>query len=179
MGSGRPQAHRATYPLDPELPAPIGAALSDLAAACAGGALEAALQEAWLKRLTGYGFARVPPPLAARRLADDEVVAGSPDDPVAWAPRGGSRLVCAAQGHAFALPASPAAVALLERLNTGEPRRVGELLAECAALGERPHVLRGVVNELVRLRAVTTREEAPWATRSVRTRRRTPGDSAR
>ena len=123
----------------------------------------------------------MPPPLAARRIGDDEVVAGSPDDPVAWAPRGGGRLVCAAQGHAFALPESAAAVALLERLNTGAPSRVGELLAACAALGERPHVLRGVVNELVRLRAdhETTREEAPWATRSVRTRSRMPADWAR
>jgi hypothetical protein len=158
-------AQGPTYPLGPELPAALGAALRELSDCCAGDALEAALQEAWLKRMTGYGFARVPPPLRVRRIDDAEVVCGSRADPVVCARRGDDILVCSAGGHAFSLPVSAAAVALVDRLNTGEPSQVGELLTACAELGERRHVLRGVLNELVRLRAVTTKGEAPWPTR--------------
>jgi hypothetical protein len=165
LGKRLGPAQSSTYPFTPELPAPLGAALRELSDACAGDALEAALQESWLKRMTGYGFARVPPPLPVRRIADAEVVCGSPDDPVACGRRGDDRLICAAQGHAFSLPESAGVVALVQRLNTGEPWQVGELLTACAALGERRHVLRGVLNELVRLRAVTTIKEASWAMR--------------
>jgi 50S ribosomal protein L16 3-hydroxylase len=173
-----PPARSPTSPFEPELPSSIRAALSELSETCAGGALELALQESWLKRMTAYGFARVPPPLPVRRIDDAEVVSGSHEDPVVWASRGDGKLLCSAHGHAFSLPESAAPVALFERLNTGDPWRAGELLATCAALGERRHVLRGVLNELVRLRAVTAREESPWGTMSVGTRTRTPGDWA-
>ena len=52
-------------------------------------------------------------------------------DPILWLQAGDSGdLVCSGNGRSFVLPANPGVVALLQRLNTGAPCRVGDLVRE-------------------------------------------------
>jgi hypothetical protein len=78
--------------------------------------------------VTGAGFVRVPPPAPPRTLGDDDLVRGDPDMPMRWAGIG-DEIVCSANGHALALPADPRVPALLRRLSSSDPVRVGDLIA--------------------------------------------------
>lgn len=88
------------------------------------------LRVAWLNRITGFGFNTVPPPLPHEALADDVVVSGDPHHPVMWLRDDDDEIVCSANGHAFSVAAHPRVLKMLERLNTGEACRVGDLLSE-------------------------------------------------
>jgi 50S ribosomal protein L16 3-hydroxylase len=118
--------------------------------------LEQALKLAWLKRVTGYSFPKVPLPLPHRPLADDEVIRGEKDYPVIWSEWAEGRVAVSANGHPFVATSKENVVKLIRRLNEGQAHRVGELINQCAASGvpgDR-EFLRGVLEKLYTLRAV-------------------------
>ncbi len=127
-----------------------------------GPSLARALAADRLNRMTGAGFARVPPPAPARALADDDVVCGDPDFAVRWI-RLGDEIVCSASGHAFALPDHPRMPALLGRLSSADPVRVGDLIARYSGTITRGAVeftasrreVRALLERLLALRAIT------------------------
>jgi 50S ribosomal protein L16 3-hydroxylase len=117
--------------------------------------LEHALKLAWLKRVTGYSFPKVPLPLPHRRLADDDVIRGERDYPVIWSDWTEGRVAVSANGHPFVATSKEDVVRLITRLNGGQAHSVGELINRCAASGAPPDVefLRGVLEKLYTLRA--------------------------
>jgi hypothetical protein len=129
-----------------------------------GPSLARALAADHLNRMTGAGFARVPPPAPARTLGDDDVVGGDPDFAVRWT-RLGDELICSANGHAFALPDDPRMPELLRRLSSTDPVRVGDLIARYAGMLTRGAVeftasrreVRALLERLLALRAITVR----------------------
>lgn len=153
-----------TYAVDPARPQqsvaaqpqPMTDALEALREVCSAPELEQRLRLAWMSRLTACGFQQVPPPLAPRALPDDAVVRGAAD-PVVSLPLIDGRIACSANGHIVSVAAVPGVTALLERLNDGAARTVGELLDACG--GDR-EVLRRILVRLATVRAmVETREE--------------------
>lgn len=118
--------------------------------------LEQSLGAAHLNHLTGYGFARVPAPLPARRLTAAMVVRGSSTDPIRLRPTADGELVCSANGHAFAVTARGRIPALLERLNSGEPSRVGDLIADYSGRAASRASIRAVLEKLHSLRALSS-----------------------
>lgn len=121
--------------------------------AAASPALERAVLTGWLNHVTGIGCASVPDPLPGRRLRSGHVVRAASRHPVAWR-RIGSELLCSANGHAFTTPASPQVLALLRTLEEGTPRRVAELVARRGGPPTTSRTLRGVLERLVRVRAI-------------------------
>jgi hypothetical protein len=127
-----------------------------------GPSLERALAADRLNRVTGAGFGRVPPPAPPRALADDDLVRGDPAGPVRWVTVG-DEVVCSAGGHAFALPAHPRLPALLRRLGSSAPLRVGDLIDRHSGVVRRGAVeftasrreVRALLERLLRLRALT------------------------
>jgi hypothetical protein len=126
-----------------------------------GPSLARALAADRLNRVTGAGFTRVPPPAPARALAAADVVRGDPDFPLRWVTVG-DELVCSANGHAFALPADPRMPALLRRLSSSEPLRVGDLMARYSGT-----VQRGVVEFTASRREIHTLLERLLALRAI------------
>jgi hypothetical protein len=88
-------------------------------------------------------------------------VRGQAAYPVVWL-RAGDDLICSANGHAFAVTASPRVVALLERLNGGEPHVVSGLIAEYAGTSTAtrvevettPENIRALLEKLASFRAI-------------------------
>lgn len=127
-----------------------------------GPSLQRALAADRLNRVTGAGFSRVPPAAALRPLGDDEIVRGDADCPVRWN-RVGDDIVCSASGHAFALPAHPRLPALLRRLGSPAPIRVGDVVARYSGTARRGGVefiasgreVRTLLERLLSLRAIT------------------------
>ena len=128
----------------------------------AGPSLECALAADRLNRVTGAGFGRVPPPTPPRALTDDDVVRGERHGAVRWVTVG-DEIVCSAGGHAFALPAHPRLPALLRRLGSPEPARVGDLIDRYSGTVGRGSVeftasrreIRGLLERLLTFRALT------------------------
>lgn len=124
--------------------------------------LEHALRVDLLNRVTAFGFERPPRPLSHRSLADADVVQGNAHYPVLWMHDDDDEIICSACGHAFGTSASPHVIGLLEALNTGEPKRVGDLLEEFSGIAEAgdvdfetsPGSVRVLLERLVRLRAI-------------------------
>jgi 50S ribosomal protein L16 3-hydroxylase len=130
--SPSPPALFRVVPGRAELPpalAALAAALTD------DGALHRSLREAWAAHVSATGFTRVPDRRAPIALGDDDRVAADPDSPIVVELEG-TDAVCAAYGHALALPAHPAVRTIAERLNTGRPERVGDLLDAHAGVVE-------------------------------------------
>jgi hypothetical protein len=137
-------------------------ARSALIAAASDARLEHALRVDLLNRVTAFGFERPPQPLPHRSLADVDVVRGNPCYPVLWMRDDDEDIICSACGHAFGTSASPHVIGLLAALNTGEPRRVGDLVEEFSGVAEdgdvvfetSPASARALLERLVRLRAI-------------------------
>lgn len=127
-----------------------------------GPTLEGLVEELWLRKVSGFGFRTVPEPLPPRPLVDDTLVRGDPRFPIHFKDLGNGELVCAALGHSRTLVSHPAMVGLLERLNSGQPARVRELIdgflseagEEPAEAGELVEDLRGLLQELYTWRAL-------------------------
>jgi 50S ribosomal protein L16 3-hydroxylase len=87
-----------------------------------------AVSRAWLKRITAYNFFRSMPPVAPHRpLKPDDCVQVDAEFPiVVWVDD--ARLVCAAHGHTIEVPAVPRVRELIERLNSGAPSTIRELI---------------------------------------------------
>jgi 50S ribosomal protein L16 3-hydroxylase len=126
--------------------------------------LERALVAARLRHATGFGFSEPPPAAAPRRLGVESIVRGRPEAPIQWR-RVGDELICSAGGHAFALPDDPRVPGLLRRLNSGQPRRVGDEMSRCAGRVRRaravfdasPADVQALLERLLALRAITDR----------------------
>lgn len=124
--------------------------------------LELALRQRRLNRATAYGFTRPPASLAMRALGDDEVVVVPAQYPLAWIQQGDD-LMCSACGQGFRITASPPVLALLERLNSAQPARVGALAAEYAGTAmsrgveveTAPDDVRAILEKLLSIRGVT------------------------
>lgn len=117
----------------------------------------------WLKHATGFGFYNVPPPLPNRDLALDEVICGDQAYPILWIPLRNYEMMCAANGHAFEIPAHRKLQRLIAHLNTGIPAPVRHLIREYAGQVERagvrldatPHDVLKLLQKFVSLRAVS------------------------
>jgi 50S ribosomal protein L16 3-hydroxylase len=124
--------------------------------------LELRLRVAWLNHVTGFGFTSAPAPLPTQRLADDATVRALAEYPIVWLRGDNDLLICSANGHAFSVTASPRILALLERLNTGAPHRVHDLVEEHAGTAvaggvefeSSPESIRALLEKLVGLRAL-------------------------
>lgn len=151
LGAGTPRAH-------------VQSALTALRAMSSDTGLRRVLTAACLNHATGSGFTAVPPPLVVRTLPETAVVRGHPEYPIRWLPTGTGEILCSANGHAFTMAAHPKILALLGRLNGGEPCRVGDLLREYAGTARKggrralpPVEIRTLLAKLASLRALTTR----------------------
>lgn len=153
-----------TYPFHPDglqqsagvMPAAMEAAFETVKAVCRGSELEGLIKLAWLNRVTSFGFLKVPPPLPRRTLGDGEVIRGRPGHPVVWVPWDDGRIACSANGHSFKIKGSAQVIRMIELLNTGDPRKVADIIEECAGGGAARDVaiLRNVLESLFRIRAV-------------------------
>lgn len=125
--------------------------------------LERILHVSWLNRITGFGFDVVPPPLPHETLADDRMVCSDPRYPVMWLHAEDDEIVCSANGHAFSVAAHPHVLQMLERLNSGETCRVGDLVSEYKGavkvgrveFAASPKEIRAILEKLYRLRAIS------------------------
>jgi hypothetical protein len=173
-GNGR----RAARPARPTRPAPAGAAPAVAGARAIPGQvrralgavralgdaadLEQTLVASRLDHVTGLAFRLLPAPLPPSRLRDEQRVRGDAAYPIRWIAAGDGDLVCSACGRSFVIPANPRVVALLERLNTGAPARVGELARAYATTVRVGRVtysasraeIRGLLERLVSLHAL-------------------------
>lgn len=84
----------------------------------------------WLKHVTSLGFHNVPPPLPPIPLSLDDEISGDSSFPIVWMFARNQRILCAANGHCFALAAHPNLPKLIARLNSGVPVRVRELIKQ-------------------------------------------------
>jgi 50S ribosomal protein L16 3-hydroxylase len=153
-----------TYPFDPNslrqsathMPGEIQTAINVLREVSLSADIEQVQQLAWLNRVTGFGFLKVPPPLPPRKLADDELIQARADYPIVWLPWSQGRIACSANGHSVTLRESPAVVTMIERLNTGTAYRVQDLIQESAGSStvEATPLLHNVLEKLYCLRAI-------------------------
>lgn len=97
---------------------------------------------AWLNQQTSGGFAHVPGPVP-RGLKMSAHLRGVAPRPILWRHGRNGEIICSANGHAFAIQENERAIALLERLNTGE-RLVVPRDRSLRALLEKLHQLRAV-----------------------------------
>jgi 50S ribosomal protein L16 3-hydroxylase len=164
-GTSRPgrSARRGTLRPVPGVSSYVESALTALRAMGRDTALRRMLTAAGLNHATGSGFTAVPPPLVARTLAETAVVRGHPEYPIRWLSGGTGEILCSANGHAFTIAAHPKIPALIERLNGGEPYRVGDLVREYAGAAGKgsgralPRIeVRTLLSKLASLRALTT-----------------------
>lgn len=124
--------------------------------------LARAVEVSWLNRVTAFGFTSVPPPLSWKALADDDVVQGDADYPIAWIPADDDEVVCSANGHSFTLPAHPHILKLIERLNSGAAFPVKSLIEEHAGTVQvddvifeaAPEEIHTLLEKLYTLRAI-------------------------
>jgi len=115
----------------------------------------------WLNRLSGFGFAHVPPPLAQTKLRDGDIVRGDAADPILCL-AAGDEVICSANGHAFSVGAHPEILKLLRELNRGNSLRVGALIKQYsgdARVGRvtfkaRSEDIRALLEKLYCLRAI-------------------------
>ena len=134
-----------------------------LTAAAADPSLEEGLRVDLLDRLTAYGFARPPRPLAHRALAEDDILRANPAYPILWMASDDDDIVCSACGHSFKVSGSPHVKGLIASLNTGEPRRVGDLMgqfsgtvvADGVEFETPPSAVQRMLERLVSLRAIS------------------------
>jgi 50S ribosomal protein L16 3-hydroxylase len=127
-------------------------------------ALKESMTVEWLNRLTSFGFDSAPPPLAPKTPEDDEILRGDPDYPILWLPGKTGEIICSANGYSFSVTSHPRLVRLLERLNSGAPscvrnlleKRAGRSRVNGAENGGDAETLRTVLEKLCSLRAVTT-----------------------
>ena len=125
---------------------------------------EEAFQVARLNQLSSFFFNAVPPPLPRRALTDDELVGGNPHYPVLWVAGVDGELICSANGHGFSVAGHPNVLKLLERMNSGETCRVGELIEKYAGtvragqveFKATPKDIRAILEKLYSLRAILT-----------------------
>ncbi|MCH9685785.1 MAG: hypothetical protein K0V04_30410 [Deltaproteobacteria bacterium] len=87
-----------------------------------------AVREAALYRRTRFGFKQALPTVASTPFDDDDVLAPPRPDLVSWTPHDNGVLV-SVNGHGFHTAEHPGLLALLVRLNEGDPVRVGDLRA--------------------------------------------------
>lgn len=133
-----------------------------LRAAASDPRLELALRQRRLNRATAFGFTRPPAALPMRSLGDDEVVSVPALYPIVCL-HDGDDVICSASGHGFRITASPPVLALLDRLNSGQPGRVGALAAEYAGTAMSRGVevettaddVRAILEKLLSIRGVT------------------------
>ncbi|WP_214416400.1 JmjC domain-containing protein [Sphaerisporangium fuscum] len=124
------------------LPSVLPPALGLATQALASESLRGRTVELSLRRWTAGGFEPVPPAAARRRLDDDTIVAGDARFPALWADAGPYR-VCSANGHAVRTSMRAAELqVVVERLETGEPFRVGDLAA-APGTSDHPDALPG------------------------------------
>lgn len=127
-----------TYPFDPnslrqsatDMPGEIKTAINVLREVSLSADIEQVHKLAWLNRVTGFGFLKVPPPLPLRTLTEDELIHTRADYPIVWLPWSEGRMVCSANGHSFTLRESGEVIKMIERLNTGSACRVKDLIQE-------------------------------------------------
>lgn len=153
-----------TYPFDPnslrqsatEMPGEIKTAINVLREISLSAEIEQVHKLAWLNRVTGFGFLKVPPPLPPRRLAEDEFIYTRADYPIVWLPWSSGRIACSANGHSLTFRESTEVIKMIERLNTGAACRVKDLIQESAesSTPDATALLRNVLEKLYCLRAV-------------------------
>jgi mannose-6-phosphate isomerase-like protein (cupin superfamily) len=149
----------ANAPCNTETPEPLAQIVGAHTAVAS--ELGPAVDRAWLLRLSALGFSRVPALAAAAPLGDDDVICADAAEPV-LVRAFGDEVLCAAFGHAAAFPAHPGALRMVERINLGQPLRVGALIRVHAGHEAGPGVefeadpdgLRAVLEQLLRMRAV-------------------------
>lgn len=123
-------------------------------------ALNARLMPRWLVHQSAASMA-APEPQGDVTLAEDAWIGGDPAYPILVVVRD-DEATCSANGHAFAIPAHPRILAMIQRLNAGTPIAVSTLLTDHqgdAELGDElisvgPDEVRGVLEALYALRAL-------------------------
>jgi len=126
-----------------------------------------AIAARWLNRITGFGFAAVPPPAKANKLKDDSFIRLDPAYPLKWAHHRDGEIICSASGHSFLVSAHPSVLKLLHLLNRGDHHRVGDLVDRYAGIRQTDGCrfeatradIRGLLRKLLSLRAITAQSE--------------------
>lgn len=137
------------------VPAALAQALASMRALCDSGELERAVRLHWLKRVTGGGFTRVPPPAPIEPVADDDLVTGRSRTPILRITWADGCDMLSASGHAIPAPATPGVRTLIERLNASRSERVGDLVGDCSSTGvDDAAFLRRLLAQLWALRAI-------------------------
>jgi 50S ribosomal protein L16 3-hydroxylase len=161
----RADAHSAEPPVDTyapnTLPAPLAQARERIARLASSDEFEDALGVAWDDRVSGAGFARVPPPLPVETPPPDgATISGSAQFPALLRRlSGGERVNCSANGRSFSVAASASVERLVARLNAGTALTMRALIASAEPAGPEEHLLlRHVV---AKLRSVRTVEVSP------------------
>jgi hypothetical protein len=117
------EPHASTHPTRPGWPALArGARVFDEPG------LQGSLDAKLLGWITGFGFTHRPAPLDVDLSPRDRVVVPWAHA-LAWMEREDESLLLAVHGDTFAVARDPAAVAVLQRLCTGEPARARDLVA--------------------------------------------------
>jgi hypothetical protein len=116
------------------LPAQYEEVASALTAACGdAGAIRDRLMVDWLRRRTGLGFTAPPPRRGSVELGDDDVVGRDGEFPIVLVSRDARTDWCAADGRVARMRSAPALSAAVDRLNSGRPLPVREVLSLAAS----------------------------------------------
>ena len=90
--------------------------------------LQQAVKEAWLRRVSAGGFVRFPPVDPSLRPTDQDVVRAQPESRIFYLEGIPGTLSCSANGYLLRLPSGKGFEELIDELNTGSPKRIGDLL---------------------------------------------------
>ncbi|MBL8152139.1 MAG: hypothetical protein JNN15_19630 [Blastocatellia bacterium] len=114
-------------------------------------ALSGLIAAEWLKRLTGFGFEKLPRQSSQITLPDEAIICGNAKYPILWMQPNEEELVYASNGYTASVPPRFGITNLIERLNQGEPIVVAELLCGDSS----PEELRAILGILYAMRAIT------------------------
>ena len=156
------------------LPAPMEQGLLQLKDLIDSGELARALQVHWMKRVTVAGNTRVHDPETTDQVSDLSIASLRAEFTIAWRPLRPGYLTISAGGRTLPVAESPGVSCLLEKLATGNPQPVRQLIEDCAALdavGELSY-LQHILAELiaggaVELLPAATTDAAATASRTV------------
>jgi 50S ribosomal protein L16 3-hydroxylase len=115
-----------------------------------------------LNRLSGSGFAKVPPALASVKLEEEDIIHGDPRYPILLSPTANGEMICSANGHSLSVTAHPHIMKLMERLNRGKAFKVKKLMEQYAGIATINGVklavsageIRMILEKLYSLRAI-------------------------
>jgi hypothetical protein len=170
MAEMRSQNHKINsypFPLQPHqtkvksLPDTLLTAAHTVVASCQTSALQAALKEEWLKKITSFGLT----PYIARRatlsLLDDSYIEVNDVCPIVWTYKNSEEIIYAANGHTSTTAAQSSVIDMLENLNKTEVINVGRLLDQYSYQVDMRNILRSILEDLYSMYGVGVKLLSP------------------